>query len=154
MPSSRVATVPCTHHVGAGEQGGNQHAGRRANTQHTRLQEATSARAKDVTCETPSECLQYSTVHATEHARERAHKDNQQAPTTQHARRRRGTRKRKREAAGSRTGGGREGEGEKEREGEGKVWVKGQCGWWCLHPICCQDELRVALLQDGAGLKP
>ena len=77
-------------------QGSKQQAGRRMSTQRTRLQEATSARAKDVTSETPTECLPYGTVHAqTKHTRGRAHQDNRHAGTTQHARRRRGTRKRR-----------------------------------------------------------
>ena len=45
-------------------QEGGQQASRRRSTQRTRLQEATSARVKDVTSEMPSECQPYSTVHA------------------------------------------------------------------------------------------
>ena len=31
-------------------------------------------------------------------------------------------------------------------------WVV--CGGGCLHPVCSEDELRIAPLQGGAGLKP
>ena len=50
-------------------------------TQHTRLQEATSAQANDVKSEPPSVCLQYSTVHAqTAHVPGCEGQDNRHAP--------------------------------------------------------------------------
>ena len=87
-------------------------------------------------------------------------KTKRQAHTTQHAQHstrggEEGGEERKGEEverAGSRMGRGREGEVEK--AWEGKVKVKCKCSWWCLHSICCQNELRVALLQNGAGFKP
>ena len=53
----------------------------REDTQHTRLQEATSAQANDVKSEPPSVCLHYSTVHAqTAHVPGCEGQDNRHAP--------------------------------------------------------------------------
>ena len=74
-------TVPCTHCASAGTQGGRQQVGRRRSKQRTRHQVATSARAKDVTSETPSDASD--TVPCT-HNRANARAGAPRQPTSTH----------------------------------------------------------------------